>query len=271
MNILVTGGTGLVGSRLIPRLIDSGHECRALVRDGKELPSGAIAVEGDILAEASLPRVVEGVAAIVHFAAVFRTPDEGLMWRTNLEGTRNLIAAAKEHAPEARLIMASTSNVYGAGRLSPGREDEAVDPEPAYPASKVAAERELRESGLDWSVLRLGFVYGEGDGHLESMPKLAGPMKMHPASRLSLIHHRDVAALVILALDGAFDGRVVNAVDDAPTSVYEMCEVAGEPIEPSGEPLADPWKGVSDGTLARRLGFRPSVATIHQAAREGLL
>jgi len=271
MTILVTGGTGLLGSRLIPRLIDSGHECRALVRGGKELPSGAIAVEGDILDGDSLPKAVEGVSAIVHLAAVFRTPDTDLIWRVNLEGTRNLLAAAKAHAPEARFIMASTSNVYGAGLSRPGREDDAVDPEQAYPASKVVAEKELRESGLNWSILRLGFVYGEGDGHLESMPRLAAPMKLHPANRLSLIHHRDVAALVELALSGACDGRAVNAVDEAPTSIYEMCEIAGEPIEPSGEPLADPWRGIADGALSRRLGFRPSVATIHQAAREGLL
>lgn len=271
MTILVTGGTGLVGSRLIPRLIDSGHECRALVRGGKALPAGATAVDGDILDGASLLKAIKGVSAIVHLAAVFRTPDTDLMWRVNLQGTRNLLAAAEAHAPQARFLMASTSNVYGEGRLRPGREDDAVEPEHAYPASKVAAEKELRESGLNGAILRLGFVYGEGDGHLESMPKLVGPMKMHPASRLSLIHHRDVAALVELALSGAFDGRVVNAVDDAPTSIYEMCEIAGEPIEPSGEPLADPWKGIADGALARKLGFRPSVATIYQAAREGLL
>ena len=49
MTILVTGGTGLVGSRLLRRFVDAGVDCRALVRPGKEVPAGATPVEGDLL------------------------------------------------------------------------------------------------------------------------------------------------------------------------------------------------------------------------------
>lgn len=114
MTILVTGTTGLVGARLLPRLMDASLDCRALVRSGKDIPDGVTAVEGDILDPASLLQAVQGVSAIVHLAAVFRTPDTDLIWKSNLEGTRNLIAAAKMHSPEARFIMSSTSNVYDA-------------------------------------------------------------------------------------------------------------------------------------------------------------
>jgi nucleoside-diphosphate-sugar epimerase len=69
-------------------------------------------VEGDLLDADSLQQAVEGVSAIVHLAAVFRTPDQDAIWRANLNGTRNLIAAAKAHAPEARFVMASTGLVY---------------------------------------------------------------------------------------------------------------------------------------------------------------
>jgi UDP-glucose 4-epimerase len=108
MTILVTGGTGLVGSRLLKRLVETGVECRALVRAGKELPAGVTPVEGDILDPASLAKAVEGVSAIVHLAAVFRTSETDQIWKVNLAGTRNLIDAAKAHAPDARVIMAST-------------------------------------------------------------------------------------------------------------------------------------------------------------------
>jgi UDP-glucose 4-epimerase len=193
MTILVTGGTGLVGSRLLKRFVEAGIDCRGLVRPGKELPDGVTAIEGDILSPDSLTSVVEGVSAIIHLAALFRTSDEAGIWKVNLEGTRNLIAAVKDHAPEARFMMTSTSNVYDADASHPGREDDVVAPTLAYPASKIEAEKELRRSGLNWSILRLPFVYGDKDGHLESAPGLLAGMKWHPAQKLSVIHHADIA------------------------------------------------------------------------------
>jgi len=271
MTILVTGGTGLVGSRLLKRLVESGAACRALVRAGKELPAGVVPVDGDILDPLSLAKAVEGVSAIVHLAAVFRTSDTDLIWKVNLEGTRNLIDAAKAHAPDARFIMASTILIYDANGTRPGREDDASEPTTAYPASKLAAERALRESGLNWSVLRFPFVYGDRDGHMETLPKFAASLKWHPANKFSLIHHRDIATAVNLALTGATDRRVVNMVDEAPTSVYELIELAGATMPPSSRPLENPWSGHADGSLARSLGFKPTVATVYQAQREGAL
>src|ERR1019366_1364269 len=98
MTILVTGGTHLVGSRLLKRSVEAGIDCRALVRPGKELPAGVTAIEGDILDPKSLMAAVEGVSAIIHLAAVFRTTNEDEIWKVNLEGTHNLIAAVKAHA-----------------------------------------------------------------------------------------------------------------------------------------------------------------------------
>jgi UDP-glucose 4-epimerase len=123
MTILVTGGTGLVGSRLLRRFVDAGVDCRALVRPGKEVPAGATPVEGDLLEADSLKQAVEGVSAIVHLAAVFRTQNEDDIWRANLDGTKNLIAAAKAHAPQVRFVMASTGLVYDADASHPGLEE----------------------------------------------------------------------------------------------------------------------------------------------------
>ena len=271
MTVLVTGGTGLVGSRLLQSFVKDGVACRALVRAGKEVPGSVVRVEGDLLVPESLKSALEGVTAVVHLAAVFRTTNDAEIWRANLEGTRHLIAAVKEHAPQARFIMTSTSLVYSNDTMRPGLEDDPVDPKQAYPASKIAAEKELRESGLNWSVLRLGFVYGDGDEHLASIPKMAPAHKLHPAQTFSMVHQRDVAAAVKLALTGALDRQIVNVTDDAPTSVYEMARVVGATIEPSNEPLSNPWMGRMDGSKLRDLGFRPTIPTVYQAAEAGIL
>lgn len=271
MTVLVTGATGLVGSRLVPRLVDVGIDCRVLVRPGKPVSADVTAVEGDILDPASLAAAVEGVDTIVHLAAVLRTPDPQQIWTVNLEGTRNLIAAATEYAPKARFIMASTGLVYNEDSPRPSLEIDEVAPKRDYPASKVAAEKLLRESGLNWSILRFGFVYGDDDGHIGQIPDIAQLLKLHPANRLSMIHHHDIATFVKMGVSGTLDGRIVNTVDEVPMSIFELSKIAGVPVEPVATPLTNPWSGVLDGSLAQSLGFRSEVLTIFQAAREGTL
>ncbi len=101
MTILVTGGTGLVGARLLPRLVEAGMDCRALVRSGKDVPAGATAVEGDLFNPSSLARAVEGVSAIIHLAAVFRTP-EGFGAVAASTAVTSVLAAARAPNPSAR-------------------------------------------------------------------------------------------------------------------------------------------------------------------------
>lgn len=271
MTILVTGATGLVGERLLPRLSGAGMDCRALVRSGRSVPAGVTAVEGDLFDAASLAQAVDGVSAIVHLAAVFRTTDSDLIWKSNLEGTLGLIAAARTHAPQARFIMASTTHVYDRNSPHPGRETDTVKPEQAYPASKIAAEQALQDSGLNWSILRFPFIYGDGDGHLEALPRHLSAFAFHPAQRISTIHHRDIAAAVTMALGGSFDGRIVNISDEAPTTIYELVQLVGETMNASSAPMSAPWYLHVDASLSRSLGFHPSVRTVHQAAQQRLL
>jgi nucleoside-diphosphate-sugar epimerase len=271
MKVLVTGATGLVGARLLPRLADAGIECRALVRPGKDTPAGIEGIEGDLFDPAALAHAVDGVSAIIHLAAVFRTQDTDLIWKSNLDGTRGLIAAAQAQAPNARFIMSSTSNVYNRNSAHPGLEADAVEPELAYPASKVAAEKALRESALNWSILRFPFVYGDGDGHLEMLPKHLAAFGFHPANRMSTIHHRDIATAIRMALAGVFDRRIVNIADEAPTTIYELVGLVGETMAASSEPMQNPWHLHVDASLSRRLGFQSTVRTVYQAAQEGIL
>ncbi|CAN3129358.1 NAD-dependent epimerase/dehydratase family protein [Mycobacterium sp. smrl_JER01] len=268
MKILMTGATGLVGARLLPRLVDDGHDCRAVVRRAGAAPSGVTEVIGDLADGDSLASAVTGVEAIVHLAAVFRTTDTDTIWKANLDGTRNLISAAQRHAPDARFIMASTAHIYNPDATRPSCEDDPAEPGHAYPASKLAAENALRQSTLTWTIQRYGFVYGDGDGHVESLPELVTSAGFHPAQRMSLIHHRDIAVATRLALSGVMDGRIVNITDEAPTSLYELVKFAGGTVEPTSKALEHPWHLQMDGALARRIGFRPGIRTIYQAVEE---
>ena len=271
MTILVTGGTGLVGSRLLRRFVNAAVDCRALVRPGKEIPAGASPVEGDLLEADSLKQAVEGVLAIVHLAAVFRTQNEDDIWRANLDGTKNLIAAAKAHAPQVRFVMASTGLVYDADASHPGREDDANNPKLAYPASKVAAENELRNSGLTWSILRLPLVYGDGDGHLAAVPALVARFKWHPARTFSLGHQRDVARPAELALTG-INGwehrqhcrrRAYHRLRDR-----QPRWLPHRAVSIAGDQSVDGPHGWITESCSR---FPPTVPTVYQAMQQGIL
>ncbi|GAA4496610.1 NAD-dependent epimerase/dehydratase family protein [Gluconacetobacter tumulicola] len=86
-----------------------------------------------------------------------------------------------------------------------------------------------------------------------------------------MIHHRDIATFVKMGLVGTLDGRIVNTVDEAPITIFELSEIAGAPMEPASVPLTNPWSGVLDGSLARSLGFKPEVRTTYQAIEEGVV
>jgi NADH dehydrogenase len=105
--ILVTGGSGFVGSHALPELIDGGHRVVALVRgaaSGERLlsrldPSRRDALElrtGDVTAPATLPGALAGVDVVVHLVAIARDRNGGAdLRRVNTEGTRNMVAAAR--------------------------------------------------------------------------------------------------------------------------------------------------------------------------------
>jgi nucleoside-diphosphate-sugar epimerase len=262
MKILVTGATGKVGSRLARRLAQRGDRVRALVRDPKR--AAALSehrielVEGDLLDASSLAAAVRGVDAVVHCAAFFRgaTPEQA--HAVNDLGTQHLASAARA-ASVRRFVFTSTGLVYGSngGRLA--REDDPCAPTAAYPVSKLAAERFLLAvEGLDVYVLRLPFVYGDGDAHIqEAIPMMRG---FPPAQRMSIGHHADVAQAVARLLDAPSPAhRVYNVVDDeAPDLATLFASVGAPPPDGSNAEHARAFDALMDGRRIREdLGFKP--------------
>ena len=202
--ILVTGASGFVGSHLVPALIEAGHRVVALTRTEA---SGRRIVErlstaardrveiriGDVTRPASLPPVMAGVDAVVHLVALPRDFDGGASLRlVNTEGTRAVVAAMRT-AGVRRLVHMGAMGV----------ED---DPDLHYASSKAKAEGLVRDSGLDWTILKPSIQFGPGDGFFNI---IAGLVRFSPGvvplaggghARFQPIHTDDVAAVVVHAL-----------------------------------------------------------------------
>lgn len=275
MNILVTGATGKVGSRLSPRLAERGHRVRALVRDlARAAPlreAGIELVEGDLLQPDSLAVAVRGVDAIAHCAAFFRGATAEEAHAVNDRGTQHLAHAARDGGVK-RFVFTSTGLVYGptGGRLA--HEDDACTPsDNAYPRSKLAAEEFLLGlEGLDVRVLRLPFVYGDGDPHIADVVPM---MRTFLASqRMSLAHHVDVAQAIARLLEAESPAhRIYNLTDDeAPDMATLFAAVGAAPPDGSEAERGRVFEAILDGSRLRAdLGFAPVFPRLADAVAAG--
>jgi nucleoside-diphosphate-sugar epimerase len=281
MTTLITGATGRVGSRFGRRMLDRQESVRLLVRSegqaGAWWDRGAEVVVGDLGDADVAKRAVAGVDAVVHVAAAFRgVPDEEAV-AVNRDATLELARAALD-AGVGRFVFTSTNLVYGPGRGRPATEDD----EPAdlagfgaYPRSKAEAEVALRrlhtDHGLGLRIVRLAFVYGEGDPHLADSLRWAANWPAH--QRLQLVHHADASQGLWLALHAeGVDGRIYNCADDAPVTAWDLHALAGKRMPAGNDDLDDPWFGiVATERIRTELGFRPIYPTVWSARDAGAL
>ncbi|MEU8716269.1 MULTISPECIES: NAD(P)-dependent oxidoreductase [unclassified Streptomyces] len=285
MITLVTGTTGQVGRRFVPRLLGQtrpGERVRVLVRDAaRGEPFEALGAEvavGDLRDEEALGKAVAGADAVVNVAAAFRgVPDEEA-WAVNHDAAVALGRAALA-AGVRRFVQVSTGNVYGTGRGRPLTEEDESRPGGelwgAYPESKAAAERELLAlaGAMEVRIGRLPFVYGEGDPHLAAVMRWA--VNWAPAQRLQMAHHADVGqGLMRLLYAPAVGGPLYNIADDAPVTTVELYRLNGVemPADQHTRTDADPWFGImSNQRIRRDLGFRPIYPSVWTARDAGAL
>lgn len=248
----MTGSTGRVGSRLLPRLRDLGHDVRTLTH--RLADTGAV------------EELVSGVDAVLHVAAALRTSTdfEGV----NVHGTKAL-AEISEKVPV--FVHISTNLVYPGGLGRPATEDDPTGPDPAfgdYPRTKAVGEQAVLDT-REAAILRLAFVYGEGDPHLEESLRWAATWPGH--QRLHMVHHADVAQAVTKVLDTGATG-IFNVADDSPTTAVELHLLNGLTPSEAVQQEFDPWHGiVSTNRAQRELGFRPRHPSAWAAATAGVL
>ncbi len=285
MRVLVTGGTGFVGSFVAAHLLDHGHE--VVCFDRRAEPNPVLArlldrltlVQGDVLEAEEIRGVVEahGVDGIVHAAAVISQTDGARdprrMYRINVEGTLNVLEAAR--SANARLVYVSTATLYGQHPDLPLlHEDRAPDPVGIYDTTKLMAETLVlgyhKVFGLDTVAVRPGYVYGPFNstgGYLLDRV-LAGEAVDQPEGAdlpMDVTYVKDLAHGVVLALTARpiqhpvfnVTGGVLRRRAEVADIVRQLVPGARIRLGP-GIPAAAHLRGPSDLTRARtELGYVP--------------
>ena len=149
LHILVTGATGRIGSRFVPRLLEQEDSVRVFVLPTESTESlqqmGAEVVRGNLLQRETVAEAVKGVDAVIHLAGLLSGSPDSETHEVNLGGTETLALEAIS-AGVSRFIFSSTGMIYGPGRNRPFRESDPPNPpNKSYPLSKAAAEARLRE------------------------------------------------------------------------------------------------------------------------------
>ena len=197
MTVLVTGGTGFIGPHVVHALRVRDVAVRALVRNrGRASRLAAWGVEladGDVTDAASLRRACVDVDAVVHLVSIIKGSRADFE-RVMVEGTRNVVAAAKE-AGVRRFLLTSALGL-----------DERSRHAVPYFGAKWQMERAVEESGLEHTILRPSFVFGRDGGVLPTFVKLARFAPVTPivgsgTQRLQPIWVADLAERYALALE----------------------------------------------------------------------
>ena len=232
--ILVTGGTGFVGPKVVNAIVDAGHDVRVLERTPGTWKREGLrcqeAVQGDMTLPDTLRRAVEGCDTVVHLVAIRQGRPE-LFERIMIGGTRNLIAAAKEAGVRRFVLMSAL-----------GTSEQTKDLVP-YFGAKWTQEHDVKGSGLEHVIFRPSFIFGRDGGILPTFARLARlapvtPITGRGTQRIQPIWIEDVAAFFAKSVD----------LQEAANRTFEL-----------GGPDAVSWNEFWE-RLKRTLGIRrPSV------------
>jgi nucleoside-diphosphate-sugar epimerase len=240
--ILVTGGAGSVGRRLVARCRADGLTVRVFdlpVCDftGLEGESGIEVLKGDITDPGTVARAVQGVQGVVHLVALLPPASEVSRERTfaiNVQGTVDLVQTMQTAAREAVLVFSSSVSTYGdtTAETPPIRVEHAQTALDLYAESKIASEQVVRSAPLHTVVLRIAGI---------TVPELQEPPEVWPFTaeqRLEMVHRDDVVTALYNALTTpAARGKTLNIAGGSTWQmtgrqyVADLYDILGVPIE----------------------------------------
>lgn len=264
MKVLVTGGTGFIGTNLCAELADRGHDVTALSRtpDDADLPAGVETVRGDVTDYDSIVDAFEGMDVVYHLVSLsplFKPAGGDAMHETvTLGGTQNVVHAAEHHG--VRKLV----HVSGLG----------VDPDGPthFLRAKGRAEAVVRESDLAWTIFRPSVVFGEGGEFvgftkLLTTPYLAG-LPGGGKTRFQPIWVGDLVPMLADALDEAHDGETYEVGGPAVLTLADVTRLvyraAGKPVRVVPVPMVLAGIGL---TLADPVPFVPFGADQYRSLR----
>jgi nucleoside-diphosphate-sugar epimerase len=305
MRIFLAGATGAIGGRLVPLLLEAGHEVTGTTRSPAKADmlraAGAEPVIADGLDRDAIVAAIAAARpdAIVHQLTALgdltslRNLDGAfaLTNRLRTEGTDNLLAGAREAGTRRFVAQSFTGWPYARTGGPVKTEDDPLDPDPVPSMSKtLAAIRRLEQTVTQAGgiALRYGGFYGPGTGltpggdQVELIRKRRFPIVGDGGGVWSFIHIDDAAAATLAALERGTPGALYNVVDDDPAPVREWLPAlaAAAGAKPprrlprwlarvvAGESVATMMteiRGASNAKAKRELGWEPA----HPSWREG--
>jgi len=272
--ILVTGGTGFIGSHLVTRLVEQGQQVRVFGTLTRELPRelevlrGSVELfRGDVRDAAAVAKAMESVEVVYHLGGIGSPASPPEMYRdilgVNVIGTENVLSAATK-AGASRVVVASSASVYGNSPASPKTEDMRPEPQSIYAVTKVASEQLCtvfhERHGLETVALRYFNVYGPGQDR-DGTSAMVVP---------SFVRALQSGAPVTLYGDGT-QTRDFIYVDDVITGTLKAAEcpdVSGRAINlGSGTPTT---VGSVVNTLAEAMATSPHISNAPEREKEVL-
>ena len=240
MTILVTGGSGFLGSHIVEQLSQSGRSVRALVRRSSDTKflrtlSNVELFDGAVDDRQSLEQAVAGVEAVVHSAGLVKARSLDEFIRVNARGTEALLEAClAQPATLKRFVLVSSITVGGPSDASgnPVPLDAIPRPVTDYGRSKLAAEQAAlaKKDSLKITIIRPPAIYGPRDREIlaffKSIKLGVLPLLGSPQSKLSMTYGPDCARACIRAIDAEVPSGSIFAIDDG--VVHTMAELIRE-------------------------------------------
>ena len=283
MRVLVTGGSGFIGSHVLDALAAQGHEPVVfdLVPSRHHPPGTYRTITGDLTDREATRRAVRGSDAVIHLAAIADVndvvADPVRADRVNVHGTQMVLEAARREEV-SRVVYGSTIWVYGNAAVDEAGEDTPLaQPTHLYTATKLAGEMYTLAYNAMYeamhTILRFGIPYGPRARPAAVVPSFVLRAQRGEALGIAgdgrqtrqFVYVEDLAAGIVAGLSARAAGRTYNLVGTEQTNVREIADavrrlVAPVPIVHGPERPADVHiTRVSGARAATELDWRPTV------------